>query len=64
MDTLLLYCKICGKQMDWLPNADEDKICDDCKEKKENCPNCGAEMNNAENRLCEECLSDQAEMTK
>jgi hypothetical protein len=32
MDTIQINCEICGEKMDWLPNAGEDKICDDCRE--------------------------------
>lgn len=35
MDTIVVSCNFCGADMDWLPGAGEDKICDDCKTKRQ-----------------------------
>ena len=41
MDTVLEFCKLCGEQFDYLPQADKDMICDECIEMT--CERCGEE---------------------
>jgi hypothetical protein len=52
-DTILTNCKGCDIEMDWLPDADEPKLCDDCL--VGNCHKCGEPLNNGEGEFCFKC---------